>query len=86
MILDGDEVLNGVQEITVRSKVWSSISEASCNGVKPRLELGDLAAVFWAWRRMASRRGSGRWRSYPGVQDVKASLVAKYAESRCYGA
>jgi hypothetical protein len=46
-ILDGNGVLNGVQEITAGSKVWSSNSEASCNGVKPWLELGDLAAVFW---------------------------------------
>jgi hypothetical protein len=86
MILDGDEVLDGVQEITARSKAWSSISGASCNGVKPRLELGDLAAVFWARRRMASRREFGWRQSYPGVQDIEASLVGRYAESRCYGA
>jgi hypothetical protein len=45
VILDGDEVLDGVQEITARSKAWSSISEASCNGVQPQLELDDLAVV-----------------------------------------
>jgi hypothetical protein len=45
-ILDGDEVLDGVQEITARLKAWSLISEASCNSVKPWLELDDLAAVF----------------------------------------
>jgi hypothetical protein len=45
VIHDGDEVLDGVQEIMARSKAWSSISEASCNGVQPQLELDDLAVV-----------------------------------------
>jgi hypothetical protein len=58
----------------------------SCNGDEGRLELDDLAGVLWAWRRMASRKGYGKRRSYPGVQVVEAHLMAKCTESWCPGA
>jgi hypothetical protein len=79
-------MLDGVQEFKARSKAWSSALVASCNGDEGRLELGDLAGVLWAWRRTANRKGSGKRRSYPGVQVVEASLMAKSAKSRCCGA
>jgi hypothetical protein len=64
-VLVGDGVLEGVQEFKARSMAWSSVLVASCNGDGGRLELDDLAGVLWAWRRTASRKGSGKRRSYP---------------------
>jgi hypothetical protein len=79
---NGDGVLDGVQGFKARSKAWSLALVASCNGDEGQLELGDLAGVLWAWRRTASRKGSGKRQSYPGVQVIEASLMVKSAESR----
>jgi hypothetical protein len=57
---NGDGVLDGVQEFKARTKAWSLVLVASYSGDEGRLELDDLARVFWAWRRMAGRKGSGK--------------------------
>jgi hypothetical protein len=44
----GDGVHNGLQELTASSKLWSTISRASCNVGEGRLELDVLAGVLWA--------------------------------------
>jgi hypothetical protein len=64
VVLDGDGVHDGLQEITASPKVWSTISRTSCNGGKGRLELGVLAGELWARRRSAWRRRSGMRHSY----------------------
>jgi hypothetical protein len=83
VIIGGDGVHDGLQEITASSKVWSTISRASYNGGEGRLELAVLVGVLWAWRRSAKRRGSGKRRSYQEVQEDKASLLAQQGRRGC---
>jgi hypothetical protein len=48
VVLGGDGVHDGLQEITMSPKAWSTILRASFNGGEGRLELGILAGVLWA--------------------------------------
>jgi hypothetical protein len=70
----------------VRTMARLRISKASYSSVKTRPELDDLAATIWAWRRTASRRGSGGRHAYHGIQVDEADLVAKFPWLRCPGA
>jgi hypothetical protein len=42
----GDEELDGAQEVTARSKRWSTALRVSCNDGDERLELGVAAVLF----------------------------------------
>jgi hypothetical protein len=77
---------DGVQQITTKLEVRSSISKVPCNGDDAWLELVDPSVVCWTRRSAASAERTGRRRSYHSVQEDKASLVAKVAWSRCPGA
>jgi hypothetical protein len=76
---------DGVQLEQAKVTVCSEISRASCKCEERQLELGVLAGELWARRRSARRRGSGKRRSYQGVQDIEARLVARSASSRGTG-
>jgi hypothetical protein len=76
---------DGVQLEQAKATVCSEISRASCKCEERQLELGVLVGELWARRRSARRRGSGKRRSYQGVQDIEARLVARSASSRCTG-
>jgi hypothetical protein len=39
VVLDGDGILDGLQEVTASPEVWSTILRTSCNGGKGRLEI-----------------------------------------------
>jgi hypothetical protein len=67
------------------SKVWLTISRASCNGGEGWPELDVVPGVLWAWRRSARRRESGKRRSYQEVQEDEASLVAQQGRRGCSG-
>jgi hypothetical protein len=83
---NGDGVLDGVQEFTARSRVWSSISEASCKYAEERLEVSGASARRGARQRSARVRRSGKRHSYQEFQEDEAGLVARFARSRCPGA
>jgi hypothetical protein len=83
VVLGGDEVLNGIQEITAMLEVRSSIPRVPCNGVGARLELDDSSMGCWTRRSAAISERTGRRRSYHGVQEDKARLLARFARSRC---
>jgi hypothetical protein len=60
VVLGGDEVLDGVQEITVMLEVRSSIPRVPCNGVGARLELDDPSMGCWTGRSVAISERTGR--------------------------
>jgi hypothetical protein len=53
---EGDD---SVQEITVKLKVWSSISRVPCNSGGMRLELDDPSVVCWTRRSAEAQRDLG---------------------------
>jgi hypothetical protein len=86
VVLGGDEVLDSVQEITAMLEVRSSIPRVPCNSVSARLELDDPSMGCWTRRSAAISERTGRRLSYHGIQEDNASLVARFARSRCPGA
>jgi hypothetical protein len=83
----GDNGLhNGVQVVTVRTMARLQISKASSSSEEMWSEVSTPTVVLRAWRRMACAKGSGGRHAYHGVQEVKASPVARIAWSRCPGA
>jgi hypothetical protein len=86
-VASGDDgLLDGVQEVTVRTMARLRISKAFCSSEEMRPEVSIPTVVLRVWRRTACAEGSGGQHAYHGVQEVKASLVARIAWSRCPGA
>jgi hypothetical protein len=64
-VASGDDgLLEGVQEVTVRTMEWLRISKASCSSEEMRPEVSTPTVMSRAWRRMACAEGSWEWRSY----------------------
>jgi hypothetical protein len=60
LVLSGDEVLDGVQEISSKLEVWSSISRVPYKTDGTRMELDDPSVGCWTRRSAASRERTRR--------------------------
>jgi hypothetical protein len=73
---------DGVQIETARTSVCRDWSVASCRCEETRPEVSIPTRMPRAWRRTTRAEGSWGWHAYHGFQEVKASLVARFAWSR----
>jgi hypothetical protein len=85
VILELREGDDGVQVETARMMVCGDRSFASCRHVERRLEIRAVVVLCRGRRRMTSMGRSGRRRSYQGVQDDEAGLMAKQVGRGCSG-
>jgi hypothetical protein len=76
-ILDGDEVLDGVQEETAKTMACSNRSFASWNSEERWLEVSGTAMLCRASTNMGDVDESRRLRPYQKVQIDEADLMAK---------